>query len=122
MGLSIKFQATRGRQGRGTNWSINFSRVHLPFLALFTISSFCHTCTCWVDQLLSLLMFIAHEFQTVASFDMPHLLRFFHLPPIVYCWLFSFPTCRLIPFKHSLRIMKESERERKICLLASETL
>lgn len=121
LGLSIELQAPRGKQGRGTNWSINFSRQSSS-TAIFTISSFCHTCTCWVDRLVSLPMFVAHEFQTVASFAMPHLLRVFHLPPIVYCWLFSFPTCRLILFQHSLSIRKESERERKIFPLASETV
>lgn len=67
-------------------------------------------------------MLTVHEFQPGASSDMPHLLRFFHLPPIVYCWLLSFPTGRFKPFKHSLTIMKESERERKICPFASETV
>lgn len=67
-------------------------------------------------------MLIVHDFQTVAFFDMPHLPRFFHLPPIVYCWLFSLPTGSFKPSKHSFTIMKESERERKICPFASETV
>lgn len=54
-------------------------------------------------------MLIVPDFQTVAFFDMPHLPRFFHLPPIVYCWLFSLPTGSFKPFKHSLTIMKESK-------------
>lgn len=100
--------------------------IYCPFLALllflpFAIPSFC--CACWMDQLLPLLVLIPYEFQARVSFDIPYLPRFFYLPLIVYYWLFSFPICCiLIPFKHFLTIVKESEEGEKICPLASETV
>ena len=129
--LSIIFRplVAGKRGGQIVSLSSVYSSVHRsishfwPFFLPFLFPCLPFTCCpCWEGHLLPLLMLMPHEFRTVASFDMHHLLRFSHLPPIFYRWLFSFSICcRLVPFKHSLTIVKESKEEEEDSHSLSET-
>ena len=129
LSLSINFRPLVVGKGGGQIVSqtsvhrLNLLSMFSPFYYFLFFPCLPFTCSaCWEDHLLPLLILIPHELQTVAFFDIHPLPRFFHLSPIVYRWLFYFSfCCRLIPFKHSLTIVKEFKEE-EICLLASETV